>query len=148
MSFIYSHVCSPLAQDHVIDVDYRIARKFGGELNLAVWQSVFAAAKLKSASISYLYICVWQFLTKLPNLNPPIFLQWQFWPQPLILVPANISGYTVCTYKQQERNAYLHSIAWSRELNVRGLPLRKLCIDASDSTAVPERNLLTKATYR
>ena len=53
---------------------YRIDRNFGGELNLAVWQSNFATAKLKFANISYLHICVWWFLTKPPNLNPPIFL--------------------------------------------------------------------------
>ena len=34
---------------------YSIAGKFGGELNLAVWRSTFATAKLKSANISYLY---------------------------------------------------------------------------------------------
>ena len=36
--------------------NYRIAGKFGGELNLADWRSVFATAKLKSANISYLHI--------------------------------------------------------------------------------------------
>ena len=30
--------------------------KFGNELNLAVWQSIFATAKLKSANITYLHI--------------------------------------------------------------------------------------------
>ena len=74
---------------------YRIARKFGGELNLAVWRSQLATAKLKSASISYLHIYVWQSLTEPPNLNPPVFLQWRFRAQPLNLIPANISGYTV-----------------------------------------------------
>ena len=58
------------------DCVYCIAGKFGGELNLAVWQSTFATAKLKSANISYLHIYVWQFLTKPPNLNMPIFFQW------------------------------------------------------------------------
>ena len=28
-------------------------------------------------------------------LNPPIFLQWQFWAKPPNLIPANISGCTV-----------------------------------------------------
>ena len=32
-----------------------IAGKFGRELNLAVWQSIFATAKLKLANISYLH---------------------------------------------------------------------------------------------
>ena len=34
---------------------YRIDGKFGGELNLVVWQSTYATAKLKSTNISYLY---------------------------------------------------------------------------------------------
>ena len=37
---------------------YRIARKFGGELNLAVWWSSSTTAKLKSAKISYFHIYV------------------------------------------------------------------------------------------
>ena len=35
---------------------YHVAGKFGGELNLAVSQSIFATAKLKLANISYLHI--------------------------------------------------------------------------------------------
>ena len=62
---------------------YRIAGKFGGELNLAVWQSASATAKLKSANSSYLYMYMWQSLTEpLPNRQPN-------------LIPANISGYMV-----------------------------------------------------
>ena len=61
---------------------YRIDGKFGGELNLAVWRSSFATTKLKSTNISYLHIYIWRSLTKLPNLNPPIFLHWQFGTQP------------------------------------------------------------------
>lgn len=34
--------------------------------------------------------------------------------------------------------AYLHSIASSSDLNVLGLPLKKLCIVTSESIAVPE----------
>ena len=34
-----------------------VARKFGRELNLAVWRSTFTTAKLKSVNISYLHIC-------------------------------------------------------------------------------------------
>ena len=40
-------------------------------------------------------IYIWRSLTKPPNLNPPIFLQWRFGAQPPNLIPANISGYTV-----------------------------------------------------
>ena len=54
---------------------YRIAGKFGGELNLAVWRSTFATAKLKYANISYLHIYMWRSRTEPPNLNPSIFLQ-------------------------------------------------------------------------
>ena len=62
---------------------YRIAGKFGGELNLAVWRSIITTAKLKSAKISYLHIYVWRSRTK------------QFWAQLPNLIPTNISGYTV-----------------------------------------------------
>ena len=48
-------------------IRYRIAGKFGGELNLAVWRSAFATAKLKSAKISYLRIYVWRSRTEPPN---------------------------------------------------------------------------------
>ena len=54
---------------------YRIAGKFGGKLNLAVWQSIITTAKLKSAKISYSHIYVWRSRTEPPNLNPPIFFQ-------------------------------------------------------------------------
>ena len=61
-----------------------VARKFGRELNLAVWRSTFTTAKLKSVNISYLHtIYVWWSLTELPN---PIFLQWQFGAQPPNLI--------------------------------------------------------------
>ena len=53
---------------------YRIAGKFGRDI-----------------------LYVWQSLTELPNLNPPIFLQWRFGVQPPNLIPTNISGYTVLT---------------------------------------------------
>ena len=66
---------------------YRIPGKFGGELNLAVWRSARATAKLKSAKISYSNIYVWQSCTKPPNLNPPIRLQWQSGSQPPNLIP-------------------------------------------------------------
>ena len=74
---------------------YRIAGKFGRELNLAVWRSAFATAKLKSTNISYLHIYVWRSLTEPPTLNLPIFLQWQFWAQLPNLIPAIISSYMV-----------------------------------------------------
>ena len=51
---------------------YRIAGKFGGELNLAVY---ITTAKLKCAKISYSHIYVWQSCTELANLNSLIFLQ-------------------------------------------------------------------------
>ena len=36
-------------------------------------------------------------ITELPNLNRPIFLQWQFGAHPPNWIPTNIYGYTVCT---------------------------------------------------
>ena len=64
----------------VILKEYNVlcSRKIGRELNLAVWRSVFATAKLKSANFSYLHTYLWQSLTKPPN-----------------LIPANISSYMV-----------------------------------------------------
>ena len=38
------------------ETQYCMAGKFGGELNLVVWQPAFATAKLKSTKISYLHI--------------------------------------------------------------------------------------------
>ena len=78
------HYCSTQNQSRrwplqtEVVMKYRIARKFGGELNLVVWwfgglAVLLATAKLKSANISYLHIYVWRSLTKPPNLNPPIF---------------------------------------------------------------------------
>ena len=58
-----------------VTLTYRIAGKFGGELNLAVWRSIITTAKLKSAKISYSHIYVWRSRTEPPNLNPPIFFQ-------------------------------------------------------------------------
>ena len=37
---------------------YRIAGKFGGELNLAVWRSILQPPNLKSAKISYSHIYI------------------------------------------------------------------------------------------
>ena len=48
---------------------YRIARKFAEELNLAVWQTAWVTAKLKSTEITYSRIYIWRFYTKQPNLN-------------------------------------------------------------------------------
>ena len=48
---------------------YPIAGKLGRELNLAVWWSAFATAKLKCANISYLHIYMWQSHTEPSNLN-------------------------------------------------------------------------------
>ena len=47
--------------------------KFGG-------LAVYATAKLKI--YSYLHIYIWRSLTKLPNLNPLIFLEWRFGAEP------------------------------------------------------------------
>ena len=75
---------------------YNIARNFGRELNLVVWWTAWATAKLKSAKLSYLHILyVWRSCTELPHLNPPIRLQWQFGIQPPNLISTNIYGYTV-----------------------------------------------------
>ena len=86
---------------------YRIARKFGRELNLAVWWSTRATAKLKSAKISYSHIYIWRSCTKPPNLNLPIHMQWQFGTQLPNLIPANISGYTV--YSELYTHQVLHT---------------------------------------
>ena len=76
----------------IVDGVYRIARKFGGELNLAVYITI---AKLKSTKISYSHITygIPYRITKI--LNPLLFLQWRFWAQLPNLILANISGYTV-----------------------------------------------------
>ena len=69
---------------------YCIAGKFGGELNLVVWQSTSTTARLK-------------FLTRIYTYGDPVptaklnFLQWPFGTQPPNLIPTNISGYTVCS---------------------------------------------------
>ena len=52
---------------------YRIAGKFGGELNLAIWRSTFATAKLKCANISYLHIYMWRSRTEPPFKSANIF---------------------------------------------------------------------------
>ena len=79
----------------IVHNDYCIVRKFGRELNLVVWWSAWATAKLKSAKISYSHIyIIWQSCTKPPNLNPPIHLQCQLVTQPPNLIPANIPSYT------------------------------------------------------
>ena len=39
-----------------MQITYCIAGKFGGELNLAVWQSMLQLPDLKSGKISYSYI--------------------------------------------------------------------------------------------
>ena len=78
-----------------LNYSYHTAGKFDRELNLVVWWSAWATTKLKSAKISYLHVYVWRFRNKLPNLNLPICLQWQFGTQQPNLISANISGYTV-----------------------------------------------------
>ena len=39
-------------------MNYYIAGKFGGELNLVVWRSAFVTAKLKSTNISYIRMTI------------------------------------------------------------------------------------------
>ena len=54
---MYIEWCTSLAYGYTYTLDmYRIAGKFGGELNLVAWRSTFATAKLKYASISYLHL--------------------------------------------------------------------------------------------
>ena len=81
---------------------------------MAVWRSTSATTKLKPAIISYLHIHVWQSLTKLPNLKPPIFLQRQFGGQPPNLIPANISIYMVgcswCCWSSPESSGGGHEV--------------------------------------
>ena len=90
------HIPQPLQYNHskclayLFTWLYRIAGKFCGKLNLADRWTARATAK-----ISYSHIYVWRPHTKLPNLNPPIRLRWQFGSQPQNLIPANISRYMV-----------------------------------------------------
>ena len=72
--------------------------------NLAVWWSMFATAKLKSANISYLHIYIWRSLTKSPNLNPHIFFQWLFWAQPPNLIPPILWLYSVRNLRKSMRS--------------------------------------------
>ena len=80
------HCLCPVWQYHIL-----YSRKAGQGINLEL------NLKLKSANISYSHIYVWRSHTELPNLDPPVFLQWWFWAQPPNLIPANISEsvYTV-----------------------------------------------------
>ena len=76
---------------------YHIAEKFGGELNLVVWQSNFAIVKLTPANISHFYnMCmVIPYQTvKFKSTN----MQWQLGVQPSNLILANIFGYLVYCY--------------------------------------------------
>ena len=72
---------------------------FGRELNLVVWWSVFATAKLKSAKVLYHFLLAYIRMA-IPYrtakfISPPILLQQRFWAQPPNLISTNISGYTV-----------------------------------------------------
>ena len=91
---LFIFVCRTCIQKYTKISTVPYSQKSWWGINLAVWQFTFATAKLKSTNISYLHIIlyVWQSLTELPNLYPPILLQWT---QPPNLIPANISGYTV-----------------------------------------------------
>ena len=78
--------------------DSMIAGKFGGELNLVLWQSSFTNAVFKFAEISYshnIYIYIYGdilFTAKSKSIN---FLQCTFGTQSPNLIPANISSYIV-----------------------------------------------------
>ena len=72
---------------------YRIAGKFGGELNLALWRIDQPTAKLK---IHQYLIRVYRGspVSRPPNLNPPIFLFTLVGANPPNLMPAKFSSYT------------------------------------------------------
>ena len=57
-----NHTCS-----YYRSLSYRIAGKFGGELNLAVWRSILQPPKLKSAKISYSHIYIYGWIYPVPN---------------------------------------------------------------------------------
>ena len=75
--------------------EYHIAGKFGGELNLAVWQYAVSTAKLKSTNFFPACMYVWRYRTIPPNLNPPIVSKALFGAKPSNLMTANISSYMV-----------------------------------------------------
>ena len=61
---VHVHVCAGLVRD------FYYIRKFGGELNLPVWQSTCANANTSYSHIIciLLYLHVWRSLTEYPNL--------------------------------------------------------------------------------
>ena len=61
-----------------------ITGKFGGELNLVVWQFIFATTKLKSTNISYLQITLFIWWSLIPNcqFKSANILQWWIGVQP------------------------------------------------------------------
>ena len=71
---------------------HRIAGNFGGVLNLAVWQTSWATAKLKSTKF---FTCIYTYgdLYQTANLNLPIWLRWQFGDPTAKFNSTNISGY-------------------------------------------------------
>ena len=81
-----------------VEIEYRIARKFGGELNMAVY---ITTAKLKLGKISHLHIHVWRSRIELPNLNPIAILGstakfnslQYFWLYVMVMVPSCMYGY-------------------------------------------------------
>ena len=58
---------------------YRIARKFGWDLNLVV---CLRTTELKSAKIPSSHVYIWRSCTKPQNLNPTSVLVWQYKAQP------------------------------------------------------------------
>ena len=71
---------------------YRIARKFGGGLEVCL-----STAKLKFAKFFSACMYVWRYLTMPPNLSPPIVLKMLFGAKLPNLMTTNISSNTVVT---------------------------------------------------
>ena len=74
-----------------------IARKFGRELNLAVWWFGGLLEQPPNSNLTKFLTrtYIWWSCTEPLNLNPPICLHWQFGTQWPNLIPTNISSYAV-----------------------------------------------------
>ena len=86
--------CGAVAYLLHIVTNYRIAGKFGMELNLVVFRYICLSTAKLNKICQFCSVCmyVWQYHTIPPNLNLPIVL---FGAKPPKLMTANISGYTV-----------------------------------------------------
>ena len=69
MRSIYKHCSTWIQYSNILanEVLAKVIPYSRKNLTLAVWQSAFATAKLKSAKISYSHIYIWQSLTEPPN---------------------------------------------------------------------------------